>query len=437
VSEARRRAVTADALIYAGCGAGAALIWLLATIPQYREWARLAWGPYAAGALMALVLRHRRGSGGIRTRVALAVAVFSGTALIPMALEVSWRAHSGPGFHAQSETIITEEAARAFVHGEDPYSATYLNGPLAARPLGTKTHFPYLPGMLIFGLPRALGMTTAVTDARIPFALAAMAAIAAALRLTRREPPAKLRILQALFVLPITTLLMATGGDDVPVMALMILSLALLDDEHPVASGIALGAALAMKQTAWVLLPFLAVVAARRRGPLKGSAIAFAGSAVVVAAAAIVPFVVWNPGAFIEDAVRFPLGLGHQQSAAGTTTIGSLLIHAFPAARFPLTMALVTVVAVAAVYLLVRRPPRTPGRAAVQAGVVFALAMVLAPAARSGYAIYPVSLVAWGVLAARTGPALPSLQRGVDPRGRSDGGSITSRRAGHTTSRND
>jgi hypothetical protein len=437
VSESGRRAVTADALIYAGSGAGAALIWLVATIPQYREWARSAWGPYAAGALVALVLRRRRGSPGIRIRLALAVAVFSGTALIPMALEVSWRAHSGPGFHAQSETIITEEAARALVDGEDPYSATYLNGPLAARPLGTKTHFPYLPGMLIFGVPRALRTTRGVTDARIPFALAAMAVIAAALRLTRKEPPVKLRILQALFVLPITTLLMATGGDDVPVMALMILSLALLDGEHTVAAGIALGAAMAMKQTAWVLLPFLAVVASWRRGRPEGSAIAFAGSAVAVAAAAIVPFVVWNPRAFVEDAVRFPVGLGHQQSAAGTTTLGSLLVHAFPAARFPLTMALVTVVVVAAVYLLVRRPPRTPGRAAVQAGMVFALAMVLAPAARSGYAIYPVSLIAWGVLAARTGSALRPLQPGVEPRGLSDGGSITSRRAGHTTSRND
>jgi hypothetical protein len=404
VSEAGRRAATADALVYAGAGAGAALIWLVASIPQYREWARLALGPYAAGAVVALVLRRRHGSAGIRARVVLAVAVFAGTALIPMALEVTWRAHSGPGFHAQSETIITEEAARAFVHGKNPYAATYLSGPLAARPVGTKTHFPYLPGMLVFGLPRALGATPPFADARIPFALAAMAATAAALRLTRKEPPAKLRIFQVLFVLPITTLLMATGGDDVPVMALMILSLALLDDERTVAAGIALGAAAATKQTALVLLPFLAVGAAGRRGRGKESPIALAGSAVAVAAVAIVPFVVWNPSAFVEDAVRFPLGLGHQQSAAGTATLGSLLVRAVPAARVPLTIALVVVVAGAAAYLLLRRPPRTPARAAVQAGLVFALAMVLAPAARTGYAIYPVSLIGWGVLAGHTTP---------------------------------
>ena len=186
---------------------------------------------------------------------------------------------------------------------------------------------------LVFGVPRALGPGGPLTDARIPFALAAMAATAAALRLTRREPPAKLRIFQALFVLPVTTLLVATGGDDVPVLALMILSLALLEDDHAVAAGIALGTA--------------------------------------------------------------------------------------------------------AAYLLVRRPPRTPARAAFQAGLVFALAILVAPAARSGYAIYPVSLIAWGLLAAQTGSGPRPLQPAVEPRGRSETGGIFPRRTGHTTPRDD
>jgi hypothetical protein len=412
LSEDGHRPRIGDAPLYAASACGAALVWLLASIPQYREWARLALGLYAAGALVALVVRRR--SAGTMWLTVIAIAVFAGVALIPMALEVTWRAHTGPGFHAQSEAIITEEAARALVHGKDPYATTYVNGPLTARPLGTKTHFPYLPGMLAFGLPRALsGSAPApVADARIPFALVALTAGGAALRLARWGSTRRLRLFQALFVLPTTALLMATGGDDVPVVALMILSLALLDHERPVVAGIALGVAAAMKQTAWVLLPFLAVAAAGRQGDRQGSPLASVGSAVGVAAAAIGPFVLWNPGAFVEDAILFPLGLGHQESAAGTPTVGSALVRALPSIHGLITIALVVVVAAVAAYLLIRRPPRTPARAALQAGSVFALAIVLAPAARTGYAIYPVCLVAWGLLARS---ARPSARSRDDP----------------------
>src|SRR5207253_5949177 len=154
-ARAHRRAAMGDALIYAGCAVAAFGVRVIASIPLQREWAILAVGPYCAAAAIAAILAVRRA--GLRPRALLAVAVFLGAAVLPTALKISWRAHTGPGFHAQSEAIITEEAATATVHGHDPYAATYLSGPLAARPLGTKSHFPYLPTMLLFGLPRALG----------------------------------------------------------------------------------------------------------------------------------------------------------------------------------------------------------------------------------------------------------------------------------------
>src|SRR5438132_328477 len=72
---------------------------LLASIPEYREWGRIAAGPYAAGCLGAVLLSRRRA--GVRARAWLAVAVFAGAALAPLAAEVAWRANTAPGLHAQ------------------------------------------------------------------------------------------------------------------------------------------------------------------------------------------------------------------------------------------------------------------------------------------------------------------------------------------------
>lgn len=372
-----------------------------AAIPQYREWGRLAIAPYAAAAGLALGLglaarRPRLGAGMGRAGVALAAAAFVLAGALPLALEVRWRFGGDLGRHAQSEAIVTEEAARALVAGRDPYAATFVHGPLAARPLGTTTHFPYLPGMLAFGLPRAaLPDRSPLRDARIWFAAAALAAAWAALR---RPPPAwerRLRIAQVLLVLPTGALLLATGGDDLPVLALMLLGTVLLDRDRPVAAGLALGLAAATKQTAWMLAPFALVAAGRgRRGRM-----AVAAGAVVLAV--VTPFVAWNPAAFVQDVIRFPLGLGRRPSAAGTATLGSLLLRAAPGHRAALTVVLVLAVAAAGVALLVIRPPRTAGAAAWRAGLLFVVAVALAPAARLGYAVYPIDLLVWGAMLTR------------------------------------
>src|SRR5205823_3950158 len=55
-------------------------------------------------------------------------------------------------------------------------------------------------------------------------------------------------------------------------------------------------------------------------------------------------------------------------------------------------------VGVAGAVLLMVRPPGTPAGAARRAGVLFAVAVALAPAARLGYAVYPINLLVWGAL---------------------------------------
>jgi hypothetical protein len=404
-----RRAALTDAALYGASVLFAGMIAAFADIPLYREWGRLSAGPYAAGALGAILIAYRGAS--VRARVALAVVVFVGAALLPLGLEVAWRARTAPGQHAQSEAIVTEEAANVLLDGEDPYAATYANGPLAARPVGTKTHFPYLPVMLVFGLPRAAGGHHPWTDVRLAFALAALGLAAIALGRWRTGARTKLRAFQVLAVLPTGALLMATGGDDLPVLALLMLTLVLAAEGTLLPAGVALGLAVATKQTAWVLVPFIGAAIVLRYG---GRAWKF-GTAAAVALPVIAAFVAWSPGAFWEDVVRFPLGLGEASTAAATPTAGSVLIDAFPGMRGPLTGVLIGVVAVAAIALLLRWPPFTVGGAAMRAATIASLAIVVAPAARAGYLVYPAELAVWGWLLA--GSARTDLERPPDTSG--------------------
>lgn len=406
-----RRDLSWDAVLYAASAVFALLAALLASIPLHREWGRVAVAPYAAGAVVALVLVRRGGSAAL-ARAWLAIAVMMGAALLPLGLEVAWRARTSAGLHVQSEAVVTEEAARALVHGRDPYAATYLHGPLAARPLGTKTHFPYLPGMIVFGLPRAVAGDRAIADARVWFAAGTLAVGAAALAISRSAARSKLRAAQVLVVLPTGALLMATGGHDLPVLALLLLALVLAARGRPWEAGIVLGVASAMKQTAWILVPFLVVTVLAVEGRRA------AGRLMIAAAGVALPligaFAVWNPSAFWEDAVLFPLGLGKDRTPAATPTLGSLLVRAFPGARTALTVALVAVVAAVALYLLVPRPPRSVSGAAARTALVFAVGFALAPAARLGYVVYPIDLLMWSSLFMSTGGTVEPVAN-LDP----------------------
>jgi hypothetical protein len=396
--------------LYAASALFAGLIAAFASIPLYREWGRIAIAPYAAGAVAAVYLAVRGTS--VRARALLAIAVFAGAAVLPLGLEVAWRARTDPGLHAQSEAIVTEEAANVLLDGRDPYAATYVDGPLSSRPVGTKTHFPYLPLMLVFGLPRAAGGHHPWADARVAFAAATLGVAGLALRRWKAGSATKLRAFQILAVLPTGALLMATGGDDLPVLALLLVTLILAGEGSLVPAGIALGLAMSTKQTAWVMVPFIGAAAVLQYG--RRAAWTFGAAAAAVALPLIAAFAAWNPGAFWEDVVRFPLGLGEASTAAATPTLGSFLIDALPDLRVLLTGVLIGVVAVTAIALSIRWPPSTVGDAAVRAGVIASVAIVAAPAARAGYVVYPIDLAVWGWLLIQStrsievsGPATP------------------------------
>ncbi len=285
-----------------------------------------------------------------------------------------------------------EEAATALRDARDPYVAEYRDGPLADRPVATQVHFPYLPGMLAFGVPRALAGHAAWTDARVWFTVVAFALAGMGLRRMAVAPEDRLRTFQVLFALPTGAVLLATGGVDIPVIAMLLGATVLVSANRPLAAGVMGGLALAAKQTSILVLPFL--VLALPRGDPRRRFVITVGA---VGAAVIVPFALWDLDAFVEDAILFPLGLGQGESAAATPTLGSLLVDLFPSSRTAVTALLVAAIVVIAAVLLFRGRGPSLSQACARAAGVFVAAIALAPAARVGYLVYPANLIVWAI----------------------------------------
>jgi uncharacterized membrane protein len=246
--------------------------------------------------------------------------------------------------------------------------------------------------MLVFGVPRAADGVSPWSDARVWFTAAAAVAAGFGLAQMRAAPAARIRMFQVLFALPTGALLLATGGVDIPVIAMLLATAALARSERPVAAGVLGGLALAAKQTSILVLPFL-VLALPRGLPRRRFVLAAGG----VAAAVIVPFAVWDMEAFIEDAVLFPLNLGQGESAAATPTVGSLLLDLVPTHRTAVTVLLVVVIVGVMGLLLLRGRTPSMAQACARAAGAFVTAVALAPASRAGYLVYPANLIVWAI----------------------------------------
>ncbi len=383
-----------DVVLYAASAVLAAGLAAVTIYHGHRVWGLCSVAAYLGGAVATLAL-HRGRSASHHRRMLVAAGVFSVSALVPLVVLVTQRVHGVP-WSAQPEVDVVERMARLLLDTGTPYAA--LDG------LGRAVHFtdyaPYLPAMAIFGLPHAAvsgadgsGVAAAATDARLVFAAVAAALLLLALRLVtgdgKRVP---VRAVQLVAVLPATTLTLATGGDDLPVLALLVLAIACCHLGRVVPAGVAGGVALAMKLTAAPVLLVLAVALACSPGRRRNKrAVVFAGTGLVVAAALVLPSLLVAPADLVEHVIRFPAGLTGVESPAASPLPGYLLAQTGDAGR----MAALAALAVAAVALggwVLRRPPRTAAEAAERAAAGLVVAMLLMPATRYGYLVYPLVL---------------------------------------------
>ncbi len=419
-----------DAFLYLGGALFALLTIFTSSFPLYQVWGRMAMSPYLLGALASGVLawsvrraRRRRPDGVLSApqhrrawlaRIGVAACVFLGSLAIPMGLEILWRFDHVAGSHLQPEVVAVEKGGQDIVRGEDPYQPLVrLHHPVAYHAPG-QPYFvgflPYLPLMAVAGIPSDVWPNNGLSDARIFFCLTTLVVAAVALALCRAEGRRKMRALQALIILPLAALPLATGGDDIPVAAFLLLAVVLAQRRQPFASGVVFGIASAMKFTAWPLAA-LALFAARGRDGQRKPLSMLAGM-VVVAAPSIFPFLLNGPMALVDDVVLFPLGLSRVPSTAASALPGHVLVTLFPSLSRVLPLSVGLVLGVLLVRHLYRHTPRTMASVCNIAGVVLAVLILLAPNPRVGYLLYPINFFVWAYLLGEPATALgaePSL----------------------------
>ncbi len=422
-----------DVVLYGASAVFAFVTGLTVGIPLYRQWGQMAAGPYAAATVLMVAMTwwiRRRGSrgappspvrasSGVRTaRVVAFVIVLFGATLVPLGLEVVWRTDGNAALHVQPEVVVVEHAGARAAHGEDPYRVVDRNGHVVIHQTSEPTYelyYPYLPGMVLFGLSTDRQARAGATDARIQFLVFTVLAAAIGLARIRPRTDARTRAFQVLTVLPTAALPFVTGGDDMPVVGFMLLGLVALQRRRPFLAGLALGAASSLKFTAWPLLVLAAWAAfdLRRRRSI--------GTYVLGAATVIVPVVVplafWNPAAFVDNVVRFPLGLAGVSSPAASALPGHILIALAPGAHRAYVVVVGVLGCALVAWLLARHPPGTASEVARFAGWVMLVGIMLAPATRVGYLLYPINLFVWTWMLRRAGePAL--VEQGRDGRAR-------------------
>jgi len=333
-------------------------------------------------------------------RLVIAALVFVGATAVPLALEVLWRSDNDPGSHVQPEVTTIEKGGQTVAKGKDPYhEVTNDHGKVVYRVPGEPTYegfLPYLPLMTVFGLPSARHHDIRLTDARIFFSLATLAVTALALWLCPASGRRKMRALQVIAILPTAALPLATGGDDMPIVAFLLLGMVLAQRRQPFAAGLVLGVVSSMKFTAWPLAA-LALFAARDREGKRRPILMLLGM-LVVAGPVVIPFAIRGPWAFFDNVVLFPLGLSGVSSPAASPLPGHLIVTAFPFLHRALPLAVGFVGSAVLAWHLYRKPPQTTSAVCTLGGVVMAVIILLAPATRIGYLLYPINFFVWTYL---------------------------------------
>jgi hypothetical protein len=379
-----------DAYLYAFSAIFAlGLAWTSREAAQW-HWGYLAVGPYVVGAALAFALSRMRLRRSSMVRVGLLGLVLLGSVAIPLGLEARWRI-------AQPEVSVITRSAEQLSEGINPYHSYWWHGHLVNPVPGIPSYesfFPYFPLMGVFGLPSAeTHVGKGLTDARIAMSLLTLLASCTALGLLRARGDRKIRVAQVLLALPTGALFLSTGGDDMPILALLLLGVVALQRRQSNLAGISFGLAAAMKLTAWPMA--LGALLVARNSKARSSWHHVAAWSAAIVSATIVPFAVRAPWAFMSNVFAFPLGLAGVASPAASALPGHILTTIWS----PLGHVLAPLTFVVGGYFVAKYLRRTwPIDLSQMLGlmsVCFTVMMCVASATRIGYLIYPVNFALW------------------------------------------
>jgi hypothetical protein len=391
-----RRALHGDLALYSVSALVAAGLFWWSGLRPHRAWGITSAGGYGLGALAtaALLVRTPRHRLMVRMRAGIALLVFATACLVPLGIGL-WLRHEHGGAWVQSEAVVTERAAQEVADGRNPYSMKIHVSP-THQPHLTAV-LPYLPLTLAFGVGRVAWPGTIWSDARIAFSLFTVSVLAIALLLWRADPGKRLRVAQVFLVLPTGAIYFATGGDDLPVLALLLLAVVLLDRRRPASATAVAGLAAAMKLIAWPVTGLVLVAALRASPP--GSRWRLWLAPLPALALIAGPALAWGIHDYFVGIILFPFGLSQYHSPGSKQSLVAAILSFAPRelAQYGRVAAAALVVTASGAFLLSRKAVRaaTPREVAALGGGLLAVVFLSAPAGRLGYWIYPINLLVW------------------------------------------
>lgn len=364
------------------CFAVFALLYALITVYlSHQMWALYAAGGYGLGAalLLARPVRRLLPVCAHRRRLVLLLLV-AGTTVLPLA-------HQAVDGVANPEIPILAHAADRWLTLGTPFPT---ETELAGRSGDVNAYNVYLPLLAVFGLPSAVFGPSPVTDPRIYLLLASYPLF---LWLGGRAGwPVALFLTS-----PWVALQLVSGATDIPVLGCVLIGLVLVGRHRFGWAGLAMGVGAGLKALAWPAVA-IALLLVRVRGGRR-AVLRFTGILATVLLIVLGLPVLADPGAFVLNAIKLPLGVLPVKLTAASPLPGHLLSQTGPAGQV-LTLALLGGAALIVGGWAVRRPPRDAAGAARWIALGMLVAMLLAPSTRYGYLVYSIGLVLLPVLAA-------------------------------------
>lgn len=338
-------------------------------VASHRTWALAAAPGYLLAALVHVAPAGRRWS---------AYVALAGSTVVPaIAIAISGQ--------RQEEVTVIERSADVLLATGTPYGRD---------PVDVLDFNPYLPGMSVFGLPHAAGLPGLASDPRPWLAVVFVVAVAATVRgagerLGGVDSGTAWRLSMVLSC-PLIALSICVSGVDLPVAGLALVAVVAAGQGRTGAATLALLAAMTLKWTAWpaaaVTAAALTVSRGARTAVVSTTAVILTAGLLIASVAAV------EPRAFLQNAVLFPFGLSSTTSPAASPLPGRLLASHLPGGTW-IALTLLGVAAAVVVGSLVMRPPSGSGAAADRLAVGLSAAILLSPASRWGYLVYPFILL--------------------------------------------
>jgi len=325
----------------------------------------LATGLLTFVLVVAVFSAYLRSRSCVTVGMVLANLSVIATVLWPLTAHIAVRHRTGDiRFTHDGGVFYTEQAIQYVLEGRNPYAETYLGTPVeqkfAADPgwqgwpyQPILNFFPYLPFPVLAGLPLywISQQIVGFYDQRFLYLPALILLMWLVPRLfPRRWRPAAISIA---LLNPAVTVYFIQGTNDILLMLWIIAGFAALQRRRDGLAAVCWGLASATKQFAWFIWPFALMYwwpesggfTQRFRGTVRKLWPAFAAAAAVV-----LPFALWNPKEFLNDAILFNFGLlGSFYPFGGTPGYGfpNILLalgivptvhHEFPLAVFQLVV---------------------------------------------------------------------------------------------------